>query len=253
MRGDMGKVVLERPRRGHAERGVKAKRFGQIVDGEYYGITRIPMSISGKQMAYSLHREGKSFSDLLGPLNKYLRSNVGRKWDDVYSEIKQILGNGGWPMRHIVEQHINVHTNTYRDEHGQVWAHSNYRYGGGPTKVWNEDLYVEPGTGILRIVPGSRWANFRKRWVIDDKPRPVDLSDGRHAVKLNGLWYLGKYVVSEIERVAIISPHRFKQYLELTPKVQFPDYVLNGKVYRFTQKKQANKKEIRLISDAIKR
>jgi len=35
------------------------------------------------------HRGGKQFTDVLGPLYRYLLKQVGRPWDKVYSEIAQ--------------------------------------------------------------------------------------------------------------------------------------------------------------------
>ena len=80
MRSDMAKVVTERPRRGH---GNPSKKWGRRLgknehDAEDHGPTRAPIA--------RRHQDGwnaKEFSDLLGPLRRYLRKQVGRPWNKV--------------------------------------------------------------------------------------------------------------------------------------------------------------------------
>jgi hypothetical protein len=156
VRHDFGKVVIERPRRGSSARNAKVRWFGRFVedpevDGgiEYEGPVRIPRSA---------HAEGflkgkiydKSFTDVLGPIKRYLHSNVGRPWNKVYSELSQALGRGTWPVRHILEQHVNVATKTYRGVDGYVWELGSR----GPSRVeatYRNEFYVQPETGILRL------------------------------------------------------------------------------------------------------
>src|SRR5438477_4317049 len=118
MRPDMGKCVIERPRRGsRTALSAKVRHYGKIVeydDGpDYDGLTRLP--VSGKQEGYNKNLGDKDFTDVLGPLHRYLRSSCGRLWDDVYSEIKQTLGKAGWGVQHILGVHLDVAVHTYRE------------------------------------------------------------------------------------------------------------------------------------------
>ena len=84
MRSDMAKVVTERPRRGH---GNPSKKWGRRLgkneyDAEDHGPTRAPIA---RHHQYGWN--AKEFSDLLGPLRRYLRKQVGRPWNKVWSEI----------------------------------------------------------------------------------------------------------------------------------------------------------------------
>ena len=80
MRSDMAKVVTERPRRGH---GNPSKKWGRRLrkneyDAEDHGPKRAPIA---RRHQYGWN--AKEFSDLLGPLRRYLRKQVGRPWDKV--------------------------------------------------------------------------------------------------------------------------------------------------------------------------
>ena len=95
MRNDTAKVVTERPRRGH---GTPSKKWGRRLgkrrlgknehDADDHGPTRAPIA---RHHQYGWN--AKEFSDVLGPLRRYLRRQVGRPWDKVWSEIAGTLDN----------------------------------------------------------------------------------------------------------------------------------------------------------------
>lgn len=47
---------------------------------------------------------GKEFSDLLGPLRRFLLSRVGQPWDKVWSEICQVLKGNGVQAQNLEEE-----------------------------------------------------------------------------------------------------------------------------------------------------
>src|SRR5207244_2148033 len=53
-------------------------------------------------------RGDKYFNEHLGPLRRFLHSNVGRPWDKVYSEICQHVDRGN-----VVQKHILTHLFEY--------------------------------------------------------------------------------------------------------------------------------------------
>jgi hypothetical protein len=124
----MGKCVIERPRGSRTALSAKARHYGKIAqydDGpDYDGLTRLP--VSSKQEGYNKRLGDKAFTDVLGPLHRYLRSNCGRRWNDVYSEVKHTLGNAGWGVQHIISAHLDVAIHTYRGADGSVWASDKY-------------------------------------------------------------------------------------------------------------------------------
>ena len=88
----------------------------------------------------------KGQTDLLGPLRRYLRSNVGRPWDKVYSEIRAVADARGVRGFHLLT-HVAwfVQTNCVLGEDKQVltlqpWRHS-------PV----QGFYVHPKSGLLRF------------------------------------------------------------------------------------------------------
>jgi hypothetical protein len=70
----------------------------------------------------------KGFSDLIGPLRKYLRRQVGRPWDKVYSEICQHIRSTNTVQRHLLEH---------------LW--------------WEIQVNVIEVDGHLHVLPSHRW------------------------------------------------------------------------------------------------
>jgi hypothetical protein len=102
MRSDMAKVVTERPRRGH---GNPSKKWGRRLrkneyDAEDHGPRRAPIA---RRHQYGWN--AKEFSDLLGPLRRYLR--------------KQVRGERLLAPRCARPQHVEAHV---RDDGGQPSA-----------------------------------------------------------------------------------------------------------------------------------
>src|SRR6185436_10712383 len=99
MRHDMAKVVTERPRyrsswpnrstRWHLNPNQAGKLTDEDREFGEFGPSRMPCSHYSK---YGGKEDSghKYFSDLLGPLRNFLRKQVGRAWNDVYSELSAI-------------------------------------------------------------------------------------------------------------------------------------------------------------------
>jgi hypothetical protein len=193
MRSDLGKCVTERPRRNSSAASVKATWYGRIHEDDegqldYDGLTRLPAS--RRQEGYHKKIGDKSFSDVLGPIEGYLRSSVGRPWNDVYSELSRNLGSGSWPVRHVLTQHVDVATKTYRGIDGKVYYHDRR----GPNVVdgsYGSEFYVHPETGTLRQYPKKSW-KYRPKPAREDTDR-VKADNDQWYVKINGLWFLGAY------------------------------------------------------------
>ena len=133
----MKKVLTERPRRGGTY------SYNDFRQREKSGDPDLLPSHQGMKRPYGY--DNKSFSDLLGPLRGYLRDCVGRRWDDVYSEISQVVGSGN-----TVDQHLRDHVMMEVETHtfvvdGHVYTIG--RYGRGTRPV--DGLYVDPVDGVL--------------------------------------------------------------------------------------------------------
>lgn len=147
MRSDMAKVVTERPRRGHANPSKKTgKRLSKDeFDNDDHGSSRAPVS---RRRQYGWN--SKEFTDVLGPLRGYLRKQVGRPWNKVFSELSQFLDK-----RSITGQHIFDHVkweiilNVRIGDNGVVYEYP-ARYG-TLSSLGNGTLYVHPVTGLVSV------------------------------------------------------------------------------------------------------
>jgi hypothetical protein len=190
MREDMSKVVIERPRRGHSllssKTGLRTRHYDP--DKEY---DDLPKRVSGSRSKHIRAEEIKYFSDLLGPLRRFLRKNVGRPWDRVYSEMKKHLDDRKVTGRHVFE-HVGdmVETHAFIDRDGEIykWGH------GGRYLV--DGFYVDPRTGLLCWSDNDPWWKARSKSKTAVKEiTHVRLGANNGYVKLNGIWYLIEYKV----------------------------------------------------------
>lgn len=178
MRPDMHEVVIERPR-GGPRRRIAPRPYRWRHDDEE-DVPRVWKNAGSRT---------RGFSDLLGPLRRFLRRSVGRRWDDVYGELRS-----GIAPRSVVHLHILQHldhlvtlphqldpTDSTRTLHGWrvrgayvcpdtgllQWRERSYR------ELRDVDGWVHLRTFLSRRV-GRPWAE-----VVDDAarlaPRPVDV------------------------------------------------------------------------------
>lgn len=171
MRDDMFKVIVERPRRGVGYYRTlpseyrAAKRFKLDVNDDVndeYCAKKLPMR------ARSLSYDHKSLNENLQPLRRYIAKQVGRRWDDVYSEICEHLDASSTVKQHV-RDHIKdyVSVKTYRDEDGDIWAAGRW----GPSQIYRTDFYVEDGIlksgEVVSDSPNKTWKQRRAEaeWV----------------------------------------------------------------------------------------
>jgi hypothetical protein len=143
----MAKVVTERPRRGHKNPSKKlGRRLGRHeYDADDHGPARAPVA---RRNQYGWN--AKEFSDLLGPLRRYLRRQVGRPWDKVWSEITRTLDNRSLSGRHIINHILwDVEQHTRLGGDGRV-------YSGRWSQLPVRGLYVHPRTRLLCDTRKSR-------------------------------------------------------------------------------------------------
>lgn len=124
----------------------------------------LPMRSPYKRMG----RGGKEFGENLGPLKKFLGSQVGKKWDDVWSEICQNLKSGKTIDDHVKE-HIRweVAIDTYMED-GTVFKKPS------GLSIYQGKLYVHPVSGVLKRMPST--INKGTRFVIT-VPRAIAQSN----------------------------------------------------------------------------
>src|SRR5882724_1179635 len=100
MRPDMHKVVVERPRHGRSWAQSRPRPKPPFDEAPRYEPIKAP------------HTRRKSFSDLLGPLRRWLHAQLGRAWDDVYSEACAVIKPDS-----IVRAHVKTHLLEFVERH----------------------------------------------------------------------------------------------------------------------------------------
>lgn len=213
MRNDMAKVVTEKPRRGSRN---KSEKFGGRLSKDHVSREQEDDSERGGFIPWSRHRntDSKEFSDLLGPLHKYLRKQVGRPWNHVYSELSQHLDRRSLSGLHIWG-HVkgDVEIDCWMGVSGTVYS-NRYSY-----KV--SGLYVHPITGLLCY---TRQVRPRYRPPVD--PDVCKLTENTELHRFDGIWYHVTYTKQAFTRMN----HKGE--------------IVEDWLYR-TVKKQLNKKELK--------
>lgn len=183
----MHRKVVEKERRGSSNPSRKwRKRVSEEYDRDgLYG--RTTMSRGG-QYGWNC----KELNDNLGPLKGYLRSCIGRHWDDVYSELKKALPDG-LHADHIM-QHVRweIYDKVFRGDDGLIYDRSTSF--GTRYPLTSGELYVDPETGIVRKVKRGRKTGRqvlrerRAREATADKDVRV-MPDGVTYCRTDGIWY----------------------------------------------------------------
>jgi hypothetical protein len=184
MRADMAKVIVERPRKkGHAWNKPKGyqrrqRRYGE--DG--------PPCREGIQDRWQGHT--KELNEHLGPLRRYLDSQVGRPWDNVYSEICAHIDRSSAVQDHVrdhVEQYVA--RNVLLIDGVPCNGEGGWNYGKPLGHLGWRPWYVCPRTGLLCRV--ARSARKRKDLPpIERPPTYVAVSDMLQCRFLENAWHL---------------------------------------------------------------
>jgi ribosomal protein S19E (S16A) len=179
MREDMFKVIVERPRKWKSD-AKAAYRQRRDLEG--------PPQL-GMRAGYGY----RALNENLNPLRRYLRAQVGRPWDKVYSEIAHNIDR-----RNTVQQHIYQHLADFvaikvAREDGQL-VDLTHNLAIRRSRALRQELYVDPRTGLLRV--NKDYGSWRRgssertaAWQakIDARRRVLDELTQLHL--LDGEWY----------------------------------------------------------------
>jgi len=175
----MHQVVIERPRRnpGPGKQGRRANLPDELLP-KFEGIKRP-------------HTRRKGLTDLLGPLKRWLQSQVGRPWNDVYSEACAVIKPDS-----IIRAHIKTHLLQFVERHtfrhyGKICvldfrrgiiAVTQRRYG-------CSRFFVHPETGLLYAIPQKSRKALRaeRRAAKSETFRWLDCNFGLKQIR--GLWF----------------------------------------------------------------
>jgi hypothetical protein len=198
MRSDMAKVIVESARSGMRYKTPKGSRR-ELQD--------TPIDEYPKQE--KIRRKwlngwnGKQSIAVLGPLRGYVLSVVGRKFDDVFSEINQVLRPAGVAGRHARDYLWQMLvTKVYIDSDGLPY-HNDRIYSncnGKPTRrristVYHFAIaYVDPRDGIIKKTPQT---TIKPKHV----KAPIFWIDAyRYYRLISGAWFLVTLASGQPER-----------------------------------------------------
>lgn len=233
MRPDMHKVVMERPRwnPGRNKRGRRANLPYELLP-KFEGIKRP-------------YIQRKALTDLLGPLRRWLHSQVGRPWNDVYSEACAVIKPDS-----VIRAHIKTHLLEFVERHTFMQNEQvcilNTSRGGGITPVtklrWGRQrFFVHPETGLLHEMPKIS----KRAWQAQNlKPAAsVHWVKENLAIKqIRGLWYECHYEVIHSSQWVDSYDHALERI------VARQDVSRNELLYQIcTRKHQLSKHELRRL------
>jgi hypothetical protein len=185
MRSDMKKVVTERPRGGGRFKTPK----GENRQRQSYPQDEQP-HLEKIRAKWIRGGGAKHFTDVLGPLYRYLVKQVGRKWDAVYSEIARNL-----PKISVQNRHVYTHIWQFIERdiqiiNGEVCYKGNcvdgipIRSSGRYTR-----LFVHPQTGLLCKAKKGKTPWEYRQGTLDACEPGIKVYPGCQYHKLRGIWY----------------------------------------------------------------
>lgn len=176
MRPDMDKVIVERPRLGGGGRRPKGLR-----KRERLAMADLAPSREGYRRRWTSWQ--KHLNEHLGPLRRYLQSQVGRPWNKVHSEISQHLRLDSAVQSHVLDHLWDYVEVNARLVDGVVCSATGEPI--GKRHCWQRRLfYVCPKSGLLKTV---RRENRKRRSIV--RPGYLAIDERRQWHQVNGIWF----------------------------------------------------------------
>jgi hypothetical protein len=174
----MKKVLTERPRGGWRYKSPKGERRRR----QRTGMEEQPR----REKIQAKWGNQKHFTDVLGPLRRFLLKQVNRPWDKVYSEIAAHL-----PKTSMQNRHVYTHLWQYVERDvdiidGKPFYRAGFGHRAGrPIESFRGclQLYIHPVTGLLRKAP----KHVRKEKPIDQPG--VKVYPGVQYHRVDRVWY----------------------------------------------------------------
>ena len=228
----MHKVVVERPRwnAGPGKNGRRANLPDELLP-KFEGMKRP-------------HRYRKGLTDLLGPLKRWLQANVGRSWNDVYSEACAVIKPDS-----IIRAHIKTHLLQFVERHtfiheGKVCVLDTGYRGRGIVPVeergygWNL-FFVHPQTGLLQATPQIS----KRAWHAREQKPPTTLQWlGRNVAlqQIRGLWFECRFEVVPVGVQFKAYDHALERVVSCSELTKY-----DTQYFLCTCKRQLSKRELR--------
>lgn len=256
MRKDMGKVITERPRGGSRSRN---KKYGESIrwdghDGNYDNQPKRVTSSARGQYGY----DAREFTDVLGPVKGFIRKNVGRPWNKVYSEVCKVLDKRKVTHKHVIDHMFQwVETSPIFCPDG-YWRSPDNIYSrlndDGQLEYYGmePEFIVHPKTGLLvankpRESKGARIARWREREKQNQKDT-VKIDESSCYRKINDIWYRCKIREADKHEVELYKAIHTAMHTDHQSRVM----TYGAKKYYIEDKKQLGKKELKALRERLK-
>jgi hypothetical protein len=231
----LGEIVIERPRGGRRLSLKKVTGYKK----DLYQITEIALT-DGLLSPYLIkpRRKTKYFSDHLAPLYRWLHSQVGEDWNDVYRKLCQQLD-----ITTLSGQHILTHVWDFVEINVVLIDEIPYRKQNQTNPLGyygrrRQQLYVHPETCILCLIKKVPQPAIKKR---DD----LVIIDAYHQYrKLNNIWYL--VTLKDFPEMQLAFDAVFKAAINRS--LAWQEY---GREVYAISKQQCSKKEIKFIMQRL--
>ena len=170
-------------------------------------------------------------------IERFLKSNVGNVWDDVYSKychlewLHKRFKNREWAERNII-------VNTFMKD-GKVWhVDSNGEYPIGEYRYGRQDTYyIHPKTKLLCLIK-HKPSNYSKKYAEKEAKTMRILGDYHQLLKINGIWYEVRGKPKESDIIEIDGLHYRHVKCNVPPMFGSGYKNINGKWYVPCQDRQ---------------
>ncbi len=185
MRKDMHKVIVEQERYDGGGLGRQSRNSGR--GRSKFRADSDPDSYVGPETNRKLvyKYEYKSFRDHLSPLYRFLKQNVGRPWDKVYSEVCSQADARSVTGYHL-RDHVHLYVCTDLDAAEEEIERLKQGSGLWQWRTFSAQFYVD-AKGFLRKFP----KHATRRGATEPPEFYVDADNAKlHYVMINGSWYV---------------------------------------------------------------
>jgi hypothetical protein len=262
VRSDHHKLICERERHGsknkyHDVRHRKDEAMNDdfVFDDNEEGDELVQSTNTKKSMTktYRSRWIDKELSNFTTPINGFVRKNVGRKWDDVFSDFCSMYDQRSVLTKPLFQHLLQNIERKVIVKDNELYVQS--RYGCRPV---SDEFYVDPRDGILKL--NKDFQNWRQRnreqlKAFNTKKagiiRVVDNLTEIHLI--DGTWFEIKFEISEgypeqVLRYYLYRPDRPPSYYTVTKYPYRFDVLLkssSNKPKVAISKRTLSKKEMR--------
>ncbi len=189
----------------------------------------------------------KSFNDHINPIRGFVRKNVGRKWDDVFSDFCAV-----YDQRAVLTKHLFQHLKWSIDRNlvvkdGELFIRSRY-HGLEPIQESWAEFYVDPRDGILkRNTQHKEWRQIRREALTKKQAKETEnkivIDKLTELQFINGTWFKLTFAYLEPYQITVEVPNTEPPRSYQTTRYQYI-YDASIQPHRSWEKRQVSKRTL---------